>query len=137
MKEKLLELKCNKLLGSLTKKRRAFAHPNKPPTTIGSYSFISVPIDLDRPFWPTSKVEVGQHYAYRCLRRFQQVYFFKPTRDGSGGLVTKFLKEEIFLKFGVPEILVFDNARAFMERQLVELLKKYGISHWTNAFYHP
>lgn len=101
---------------------------------IPSYPFQLVSIDH---FGPLPRSRAGNIMLIVALDVFSKFIFLKPTRDGSGGLVAKFLEEEIFLKFGVPEILVSDNARAFMGRQVVELLNRYGIDHWTNAFYHP
>lgn len=101
---------------------------------IPSYPFQLLSIDRVGPL-PRSKQ--GNVVLIGALDVLSKFVFLKPARDGSGALVAKFLENDIFLRFGVPEVLISDNARAFMGKQVVLLFNKYGINHWKNAFYHP
>lgn len=51
--------------------------------------------------------------------------------------VSKFLIDEIFHKFGVPEILHSDNGKQFVSESFIELLNIYGIKHIRTAFHSP
>lgn len=59
-----------------------------------------------------------------------------PCRDPRGKGVVKFLEEEVFLRFGVAEVVITDNFRALVGRDMVQFLNRYGTEHWTIAYYH-
>jgi len=52
-------------------------------------------------------------------------------------LVIKFLKKNIFIRFGTPRALLSDNGTHFYKKPLQSLLKKYGIFHKIATPYHP
>lgn len=52
-------------------------------------------------------------------------------------LVNKFLTDEIFHKFGVPEFLHSDNGKQFTSEAFQELLKLYGVKHIRTAIHAP
>ncbi|XP_021729224.1 uncharacterized protein LOC110696253 [Chenopodium quinoa] len=58
-----------------------------------------------------------------------------PTNDSK--VVIKLFKKIIFPRFGVPHAIVSDGGTHFHERQLDNLLKKYGVYHRTGLSYHP
>ena len=57
-----------------------------------------------------------------------------PT-NGSN-VVLKFLKKNIFTRFGTPRALLSDNDTHFCSKPLESLLKKYGIFHKVAMPYH-
>ncbi|XP_021770490.1 uncharacterized protein LOC110734641 [Chenopodium quinoa] len=58
-----------------------------------------------------------------------------PTNDAKVGM--KLFKKTIFPRFGVPRAIISDGGSHFHERQLENLLKKYGVYHRTRLSYHP
>ncbi|XP_021747607.1 uncharacterized protein LOC110713472 [Chenopodium quinoa] len=58
-----------------------------------------------------------------------------PTNDSK--VVIKLFKKIIFPRFGVPRAIISDGGTHFHERQLDNLLKKYGIYHRIGLSYHP
>ncbi|XP_021736243.1 uncharacterized protein K02A2.6-like [Chenopodium quinoa] len=58
-----------------------------------------------------------------------------PTNDSK--VVIKLFKKIIFPRFGVPRAIISDGGTHFHERQLDNLLKKYGVYHRTGLSYHP
>lgn len=48
-----------------------------------------------------------------------------------------FLQENVFLKYGVPEILISDNGPQLKSIAFAEFLEKYGVQHWKTPNYHP
>lgn len=52
-------------------------------------------------------------------------------------LVNKFLIEEIFHKFGVPEFIHSDNGKQFVSESFQDLLKVFGIRHIRTAIHSP
>ena len=51
--------------------------------------------------------------------------------------VIKFLKKNIFTRFGTPRALISDGGSHFCNRQLESLLRKYGVKHKISTPYHP
>ena len=52
-------------------------------------------------------------------------------------MVMKFLKKNIFSRFGCPHKLVTDNAAAFRAKELVELCDSMGIKLFHSTSYYP
>ena len=51
--------------------------------------------------------------------------------------VVKFLKKNIFSRFGVPRILISDGGTHFCNNQLQKVLKQYNVTHKVASPYHP
>ncbi|KAL6324171.1 hypothetical protein AAG906_006442 [Vitis piasezkii] len=52
-------------------------------------------------------------------------------------LVLKFLKENIFSRFGVPKAIISDGGAHFCNKPFEALLSKYGVKHKVATPYHP
>lgn len=59
-----------------------------------------------------------------------------PCKTGKAIEVVTFLEEGVFLKYGVPEVLLSDNARALVGRSMSRLLDRFSVCHWTTSYYH-
>jgi len=57
-----------------------------------------------------------------------------PTNDAK--VAIKFLKKNIFIRFGISRALLSDNGTHFWNKPLESLLKKCGIFHKVAAPYH-
>ena len=53
------------------------------------------------------------------------------------GLVLKYLKENIFSRFGVPNAIISDGGLHFCNKPFESLLTKYGVKHKVATPYHP
>jgi len=51
--------------------------------------------------------------------------------------VIKFLKRQIFSRFGVPRVLIRDGGSHFCNDQLAKVLKHYEVRHKIASPYHP
>ena len=58
-----------------------------------------------------------------------------PTNDAQ--VVLKFIRKNIFSRFGTPRALISDGGSHFCNKQLEKLLKKYGVNHRIATPYHP
>ncbi|XP_017491700.1 PREDICTED: uncharacterized protein LOC108379857 [Rhagoletis zephyria] len=58
-------------------------------------------------------------------------------REATAANVVKFLTDEIFHKFGVPEIIHSDSGKQFASKQFTQLLHAYGVKHMKTAYYAP
>ncbi|KAL6323344.1 hypothetical protein AAG906_029351 [Vitis piasezkii] len=52
-------------------------------------------------------------------------------------VVLKFLKENIFSRFGVPKAIISDEGTHFCNKPFETLLAKYGVKHKVATPYHP
>ena len=52
-------------------------------------------------------------------------------------MVVKFLKENIFTRFGVPKAIISDEGTHFCNKIFNNLLTKYGVKHKVATPYHP
>ena len=58
-----------------------------------------------------------------------------PTNDAK--VVTKFLRKNIFSRFGTPKAIISDGGSHFYTHQFESLLKKYDVTHKVATLYHP
>lgn len=52
-------------------------------------------------------------------------------------VVVRFLKENIFSRFGSPRAIISDGGKHFCNRPFEQLMKQYGITHRVATPYHP
>lgn len=69
-------------------------------------------------------------------------YVFKwtevvPTRTCDANNVLKFLKENIFSRYGTPRTIISDGGSHFCNKMFDSLLRKYNITHKVATPYHP
>lgn len=58
-----------------------------------------------------------------------------PTNDAR--VVVRFLKKNIFTRFGTPRAIISDGGTHFCNKQFENLLSKYGVTHKVATPYHP
>lgn len=98
-----------------------------------SYPFQMVAID----HWgPITRSRRGNTCLLIVVDIFSKFVLLHPKRDTGSESVVRFLEEEVFLKFGTPQTLISDNHKPLIGRNMVTLLNKYGINHWTIPAYH-
>ena len=59
------------------------------------------------------------------------------TSTNNAKVVIKFLKKDIFTRFGILRALLSDNGTHFCNKPLESILKKYGVFHKVATPYHP
>ncbi|RVW72355.1 Gag-Pol polyprotein [Vitis vinifera] len=60
-----------------------------------------------------------------------------PCKRNDHRVVLKFLKENIFSRFGVPKAIISDGGTHFCNKPFETLLAKYGVKHKVATPYHP
>lgn len=59
-------------------------------------------------------------------------------REATADKVVTILEKDIFLMFGVPEIIIMDNGKQFTSKKLNNLLDNYNVKKvWFTSHYHP
>ena len=59
-----------------------------------------------------------------------------PCKTNDHKIVVKFLKENIFSRFGTPRTIISDNGTHFCNHSFETLMKKYSITHKLSTLYH-
>ncbi|KAJ4718790.1 Transposon Ty3-I Gag-Pol polyprotein [Melia azedarach] len=90
-------------------------------------------IDFMGPFPPSFGylyILVGVDYVSKWIEAI-------PCENNDHKIVLKFLKENIFSRFGIPRAIISDGGLHFCNRPFENLMKKYGITHKVSTPYHP
>ena len=90
-------------------------------------------IDFMGPFamsFGNSYILVGVDYASKWVEAI-------PCKHNDHKVVLKFLKENIFSRFGVPKAIISDGGTHFCNKPFETLLAKYGVKHKVAIPYHP
>lgn len=85
---------------------------------------------------PLPRSKNGHTFLFVIMDCFTKFIVLIPLRRAETNITIKSLEEQVFLKFGVPEILISDNGPQFIAKRFREFLTGYNISHWKNAVYH-
>nr|CAN59853.1 hypothetical protein VITISV_007247 [Vitis vinifera] len=90
-------------------------------------------IDFMGPFpmsFGNSYILVGVDYVSKWVEAI-------PCKQNDHRVVLKFLKENIFSRFGVPKAIISDGGAHFCNKPFEALLSKYGVKHKVATPYHP
>ncbi|XP_026443639.1 protein NYNRIN-like [Papaver somniferum] len=60
-----------------------------------------------------------------------------PLKDYAGANIAAFIKEHIIYRFGAPMIIITDNAKSFVNKDVIDLFRQYNISLHTSTPYYP
>ena len=59
------------------------------------------------------------------------------SKNNDASTVLKFLKENIFARFGIPKAIISDGGSHFCNRLFDNLMKNFGVTHKVSTPYHP
>nr|CAN79259.1 hypothetical protein VITISV_007591 [Vitis vinifera] len=89
-------------------------------------------IDCMRPFpmsFGYSFILMGVDYVSKWVEAI-------PCKTNDHRVVLKFLKENIFSRFGVPKVIISDGGTHFCNKPFETLVAKYGVKHKVATPYH-
>nr|CAN60144.1 hypothetical protein VITISV_014390 [Vitis vinifera] len=90
-------------------------------------------IDFIGPFpmsFGNSYILVGVDYVSKWVEAI-------PCKQNDHRVVLKFLKKNIFSRFGVPKAIISDGSTHFCNKPFETFLAKYGVKHKVATPYHP
>ena len=96
--------------------------------------FQIVALDLIGPF-PRSKK--GNKFLLVIADWFSKFTLIFPLRHSKSPAIVKYLKDEIFLNYGVPEYLICDNAPNLVSSSFKSICKDFGVKIWYTPVYSP
>ncbi|RVW18308.1 Uncharacterized protein K02A2.6 [Vitis vinifera] len=119
--------RCQRL-GKLTKRNQM---PMNPILIVELFDVWG--IDFMGPFpmsFGNSYILVGVDYVSKWVEAI-------PCKQNDHRVVLKFLKENIFSRFGMPKAIISDGGAHFCNKPFEALLSKYGVKHKVATPYHP
>ncbi|CAN6441210.1 unnamed protein product [Victoria cruziana] len=90
-------------------------------------------IDFMGPFPPS----FGYLYILVAVDYVSKWVEAVATRTNDHKVVLKFIKHNIFSRFGVPRVMISDGGKHFRNVQVASLLKRYSVHHRIATPYHP
>lgn len=107
---------------------------------MGKFKFTNAPfqmisMDFVGPLARTTQQNTVMLVVTDWFSKFVSIF---PLRMAKAKKVVEILEKDIFLVYGVPEIVIMDNGRQFVSKELMKLFKEYNICKiWYNSYYHP
>jgi len=110
----------------------------KPPGLMGKAKVVTEPFeivscDLMGPLPRTTK---GNKYLVVATCYFSKFVVMSPLRSDTTQNVINLLKNDVFLNYGVPRLLLCDNGPCFKSKAFQTFCKKFGVNILKNFFYH-
>lgn len=104
-------------------------------TTIATEPFQKIYVDIYGPINPIS--EKGNSFILTCNCSLTKFVIAVPIPEQSAITTAKALVHSVFLKYGLPEILVTDNGKNFISETLREVNKLFKIKKIFTTPYRP
>lgn len=107
---------------------------------MGAYRNINFPFQLISAdlLGPYPRSKNGNRYVLVVVDWFTKYVLVRPLSRATSSAIIKFLENDVFLVYGVPQIFVCDNGSQFTSREFTKLMEKYKVQKvWYNANYHP
>ncbi|KAK9744262.1 Integrase core domain [Popillia japonica] len=99
-----------------------------------NFPFQLISADLLGPY-PRSKN--GNQYLLVVVDWFTKFCVVHPMAKATSRAIIKFLENQVFLIYGVPQIFVCDNGPQFRSTEFQNILREYKVQKiWYNARYH-
>ena len=91
-------------------------------------------IDIVGPFNPPSQ---QKFHILVCNDYISKWVEAKAVAKATEQVVSDFLFEEIFARYGTPREIVLDGGEKFTSHMIAKLMQKYGVKHRVTSPYHP
>ncbi|XP_072393875.1 uncharacterized protein [Diabrotica undecimpunctata] len=99
------------------------------------YPWQIIAVDL---IGPLTRSKNGFTWLLVCADWFSKYTLLHPLRKATASNICKFLEEQVFLMFGVPQHLMCDNASNLNCNIMKDLCKRYDVQKiWFSAVYSP
>lgn len=99
------------------------------------YPWQVIALDIMEPLLRSSH---GNSYLLVVADWFSKYTLLLPMERAVASTIIKFLENQVFLVFGVPQYITCDNCTQFSGRDFKKVADKYGVQKiWYNAGYYP
>ena len=113
----------------VTGRQEGFCNSSLPPKR----PFEKIVIDHVGPF-PKSQ---GKEHIIVLVDSLTKYVVLEAVRSTSAKYVVDFLKEKVFLNYGVPQVIVSDRGSAYTSKEFAELMRTKGVRHCLTSTQRP
>ncbi|KAK3917306.1 Transposon Ty3-I Gag-Pol polyprotein, partial [Frankliniella fusca] len=109
----------------------------KPAGLMGQKRQVDAPLQVvacDLMEFPRSSS--GHKYLAVTIDLFSKMVWMRPLRKAEARTVIAHLLEDVFLKFGVPGVLLCDNGPQYKSDEMKKFCEEYGVKILYNYAYH-
>lgn len=85
---------------------------------------------------PLPRSGSGYQYLLVVSDWFTKYPVLYPLRQATSSSIVRFLENDIFLVYGVPQYIICDNGRQFVSKSIKKLVEDYNSKLWYTAYYH-
>lgn len=107
---------------------------------MGAYKNINFPFQLISAdlLGPYPRSKNGNQYLLVIVDWFTKFCLVHPLSKATSRAIVKFIENQVFLIYGVPQIFLCDNGVQFRSHEFQNLMKEYNVQKiWYTAKYHP
>ncbi|MGR0202285.1 integrase catalytic domain-containing protein [Klebsiella pneumoniae] len=79
----------------------------------------------------------GNRYIVVTTDLFSKFVVTRTLREATARAIVQHMEGDVFLTYGVPNIVLCDNGKQYTSKLFQDLLSKYGCRSVLNAYYHP
>jgi len=97
-------------------------------------AFQKLYIDFLGPYPRSRSGNIG---IFIVLDHYRKFVFLKAVKRLSAEVVVKYMQQELFHVFGVPETIMSDNGSQFKSEAFQKFLREYKVSHTLTPVYSP
>lgn len=87
--------------------------------------------------WPLQRSPKGNRLHAITTDYYSTLVVAKPLSDATAQAVTRHVEEDIFLKYGVPRLLLCENGKQNTSKLYTKMLENLNRKVIYNAYYHP
>lgn len=98
-----------------------------------SYPWQVISVDV---WGPLPRSTRGFSYLLAVSDYFSKFILLHPMRQSNAKNIARFIEDDVFMMFGVPQVVTCDNGKQFTSKEFQSLCEKYGAKIWFNAKYH-
>lgn len=110
-----------------------------PTGKMGGHSLISRPwqvISAD-VVGPLPRTSHGNQFIFVVTDCFSKLSLFFPLRRATASAIVRYLENDVFLQYGVPQALITDNGVQFRSKEMRKLLATYSVKPSFVSYYRP
>ena len=86
---------------------------------------------------PVNPLSHGYIWILLTMEYFTKWAEAVPLQKVTGGAVANFIKENIIMRFGVPQRVISDNGTPFVNSDVRKMLEFYQVKHHRSSPYYP
>lgn len=85
---------------------------------------------------PTVLSKRNKRFLLVAVCSFSKYVIVKPVTNATAKDVVEFLRDDVFMKFAVPKIILSDNGKQYKSKEYERFLNEYGVTAEYTANYH-